>query len=122
MRANSGINSVADLRGKTAAMGGFGACASTRTRCPKPWTDPKTDVRIVFVPFHLTLSLLINRQIDVGAIDPVQQIIAERQYPGQLKTLFTYEDVTQGAIGNMDTNGLLLVAGMCSWSAIAKPR
>jgi NitT/TauT family transport system substrate-binding protein len=113
VRANSGINSVADLRGKTAAIGAYGGNTDLYLRysLTKAGLDPKSDVRIVFVPFHLTLSSLINRQIDVGAIDPVQQIMAERQYPGQLKTLFTYEDVTQGAIGNSNTNGLLLVSG-----------
>ena len=113
VRANSGINSVADLRGKTAAIGAYGGNTDLYLRysLTKAGLDPKADLRIVFVPFHLTLSSLINRQIDVGAIDPVQQMMAERQYPGQLKTLFTYEDVTQAAVGNSNTNGLLLVAG-----------
>jgi NitT/TauT family transport system substrate-binding protein len=113
VRADSGISSVADLKGKTAAIGGYGGNTDLYLRysLSKAGIDPKADMRIIFVPFHLTLSSLVNKQIDIGAIDPVQQIMAERQYPGQLKTLFTYEDVSKDAVGNSNINGLLLVAG-----------
>jgi NitT/TauT family transport system substrate-binding protein len=113
VRTDSGINNVADLRGKTAAVGAYGGNTDLYLRysLTTAGLDPKADIRIMFVPFHLTLSSLINGQIAVGALDPVQQMMAEKQYPGQLKTLFTYEDVTNSAVGNTNTNGLLLVSG-----------
>lgn len=113
VRADSGINSVADLRGKTAGIGAYGGNTDLYLRysLAKAGLDPKKDVTIMFVPFHLTLSSLINRQIAAGALDPVQQMVAETQNPSQLRTLLTYEDVTTGAIGNTNTNGLLLVFG-----------
>jgi ABC-type nitrate/sulfonate/bicarbonate transport system substrate-binding protein len=104
---------VADLRGKTAAIAGFGGTGDLYLRywLTKAGLDPKTDLKITFVPFHLTLPSLINRQIDIGLIDSVLGIKAQQQYPGQLKTLFTYVDVTKDAIGNTHTNALLLLFG-----------
>jgi NitT/TauT family transport system substrate-binding protein len=113
VRTDSGINSIVDLRGKAAAVGAYGGNTDLYLRywLTKAGLDPKADMRIMFVPFHLTLSSLINGQINVGALDPVQQMMAEKPHPGQLRTLFTYEDVTNDAIGNTNTNGLLLVFG-----------
>ncbi len=112
VRADSGINSVADLRGKTAGIAGYGGNTDLFLRygLEKAGLDPKTDLKIVFVPFQLTLPAVINKQIDVGGMDSVLQATAAQRYAGQLKVLYTYEDVTKAAIGTTNTNGLLLLA------------
>jgi len=113
VRADSSINSVADLRGKTAGIAGFGGTGDLYLRywLTKAGLDPKTDLKITFVPFHLTMSALINKQIDIGLIDSVLGVRLQQQFPGQTKTLFTYVDVTRDAIKSTDTNALLLVFG-----------
>ena len=113
VRADSGINRVADLKGKTAGVGGFGGNSDLFLRywLTKAGLDPKTDVKIVFVPFALTVPSLVNRQIDLAGVGGVQSIGADRQFPGQLKTLFNYYDVSKEAFGNENMNNLLLVFG-----------
>lgn len=113
VRTDSGINRVADLRGKTAGIAGFGGNTDLLLRywLQKAGLDPKTDLKIVFVPFQLTMPALINRQIDVAVVGSVQAGGADKQYPGQLKTLFSYTDVLKEAIGNGNMNNLLLVFG-----------
>ncbi len=113
VRTDSGIKTVADLRGKSAAIGALGGNSDLFLRywVTKAGLDPKTDMKILFVPFQLTLGSIVNKQTAIGALDAVQQMMAQKQYPGQIKALFTYEDVTRAAIGNTNTNGLLLVVG-----------
>jgi NitT/TauT family transport system substrate-binding protein len=113
VRVDSNINSVKDLRGKTAVISGFGGIADLMLRysLDKANIDPKKDVTIQFVPFHLTLPSLINRQVDVAPLDSILSERAAEQYPGQLKPLFSYADVSNSTIGNDHVNALLLVFG-----------
>ena len=113
VRADSRINSVADLRGKSVAIAGFGGTTDLMLRywLTRAGLDPKVDVKLNFVPFHLTLPSLINRQIDAAPIDAMLEVKARQQYPGQIKTLFNYSDVTNAALGNNHVNGLILNFG-----------
>ena len=113
VRTDSGINSAADLRGKTVAIAGFGGTTDLMLRywLTRAGLDPKVDVKVNFVPFHLTLPSLINRQIDAAPIDAILETRAGQQFPGQVKTLFTYADVTNAALGNNHVNGLILSFG-----------
>jgi len=112
-RADSGVNSIADLRGKTIAIAGFGGTTDLMLRywLSRAGIDPKTEVKLTFVPFHLTLPSLINKQIDAAPIDAMLSVKARQQFPGQTKILFTYADVTKVAIGNLHVNGLILNFG-----------
>ena len=112
-RADSGINSITDLRGKTIAIAGFGGTTDLMLRywLSRSGVDPKADVKVTFVPFHLTLPSLINRQIDAAPIDAMLSVKAQQQFPGQTKILFTYADVTKQALGNLHVNGLILNFG-----------
>jgi ABC-type nitrate/sulfonate/bicarbonate transport system substrate-binding protein len=111
VRTDSNINEIADLRGKTAGVGGYGGNIDLFLRywLEKHGLNPKTDLKIVFVPFQLTLSSLINRQIQIGAIDAVSKLIANKQYQGQLKPLFSFVDVTEDGFKARHENSLLLV-------------
>jgi NitT/TauT family transport system substrate-binding protein len=113
VRSDSGINSIADLRGKTVAIAGFGGTADLALRywLARAGLDAKSDLKVTFVPFHLTLPSLVNRQIDAAPIDAMLSVKARQQFPGQTKILFTYEDVTRVAIGNTNVNALLLAFG-----------
>ena len=113
VRTDSGIDKVGDLRGKTLGIAGFGGTGDLYLRywITKAGINPKSDVKITFVPFHLTLPAIVNKQIDIGLIDSVLAVKAQRQHPGQTKVLFDYVDVTKDAIGNANTNALLLVFG-----------
>jgi NitT/TauT family transport system substrate-binding protein len=112
-RADSGINSIADLRGKTVAIAGFGGTTDLMLRywLSRAGLDAKTDLKVTFVPFHLTLPSLINKQIDAAPIDAMLSVKARQQFPGQTRILFSYADVTQAAIGNLHVNGLILNFG-----------
>ncbi len=113
VRRDSGITTVNDLRGKTAGIAGFGGTGDLYLRywLTKSGINPATDLKLTFVPFQLTLPALINNQIAIGLVNSVLGVTADEHYPGQLKTLFTYVDVTRDAIGNDHTNALLLVFG-----------
>jgi ABC-type nitrate/sulfonate/bicarbonate transport system substrate-binding protein len=113
VRTDSGINSVADLKGKNVAIGGFGGTSDLTLRywASRAGLDPKTDFKTSFVPFQLMLPSLVNKQIDAAPLDAMLSIKVKQQYPGQLKALFSYEDVTKVAIGNHHVNGLLLDFG-----------
>jgi ABC-type nitrate/sulfonate/bicarbonate transport system substrate-binding protein len=111
VRVDSGINQIGDLRGKTAGVGGYGGNVDLFLRywLDKHGLNPKTDLKIVFVPFQLTVSALINRQIQIGGVDAVADLIARKQYPGQLKSLFNFVDVTEDGFNGKNENSLLLV-------------
>jgi len=57
VHVGSDIRSVADLRGKTAAIAGFGGTGDLYLRywVARAGVDPKADMKIIFLPFHLTL-------------------------------------------------------------------
>lgn len=113
VRADSNIKSANDMRGKTAIIAGFGGTTDLMLRywLNKAGVDPKNDVTIKFVPFHLTLPSLINRQVDAAPLDCMLQIQVQEQYAGQLIPLFSYKDISNSTIGNDHVNGLLFVMG-----------
>ena len=71
VRNDAGINSPADLRGKTVAIAGFGGTTDLMLRywLTQGGVDPKADLKITFVPYHLTLPSLINKQVAAAPID-----------------------------------------------------
>ena len=113
VRTDSGINTVADLKGKNVAIGGFGGTSDLTVRywASRAGLDPKTDYKTSFVPFQLMLPSLVNKQIDAAPIDAMLAMKVKQQYAGQLKPLFSYEDVTKTAIGSLHVNGLVLNFG-----------
>lgn len=113
VRADSDIKSVKDTRGKIAVISGFGGTTDLLLRywLEKAGLDPKKDLTIKFVPFHLTLPALANKQVDVAPLDAALQILADEKYPGQLRTLFNYADATKAATGNDHVNAMVLVFG-----------
>ncbi|HEY7244016.1 MAG TPA: ABC transporter substrate-binding protein [Xanthobacteraceae bacterium] len=113
VRADSGIKAPADMRGKTAIISGFGGTTDLMLRfwLDRGGVDPKKDVTIKFVPFHLTLPSLINKQVDAAPLDCMLSIEVKEQYPDQLRPLFSYKDISTSTIGNEHVNGLLLVMG-----------
>ena len=113
VRSDSGINGPADLRGKTVAIAGFGGTTDLMLRywLTRGGVDPKADLKITFVPYHLTLPSLINKQVAAAPIDPTLSIRARQEFPGQVKKLFDYEDVTKAELGNDHVNGLILNFG-----------
>jgi ABC-type nitrate/sulfonate/bicarbonate transport system substrate-binding protein len=113
VRADSGIKAPAGMRGKTAIISGFGGTTDLMLRfwLDRGGVDPKKDVTIKFVPFHLTLPSLINKQVDAAPLDCMLSIEVKEQYPDQLLPLFSYKDISGSTIGNDHVNGLLLVMG-----------
>jgi NitT/TauT family transport system substrate-binding protein len=113
VRTDSGINGPADLRGKTVAIAGFGGTTDLMLRywLTRGGIDPKADLKLTFVPYHLTLPSLVNRQVAAAPIDPTLSIRARQEFPGQVKKLFDYEDITKAVLGNDHVNGLILNFG-----------
>jgi ABC-type nitrate/sulfonate/bicarbonate transport system substrate-binding protein len=101
------------MKSKTAIISGFGGTTDLMLRfwLDRGGVDPKKDVTIKFVPFHLTLPSLINKQVDAAPLDCMLSIQVKEQYPDQLRSLFSYKDISNSTIGNDHVNGLLLVMG-----------
>jgi NitT/TauT family transport system substrate-binding protein len=110
VRADSGINSVADLKGKKAAIPSpaSGSELYMRHWLGKAGLDIK-DLVSVSVPFAQVMPAIANKQVDFGVIDATQITAAQQQYPGQLKPLTTYEEVAKDAYGEPVTNSAILV-------------
>jgi len=113
VRTDSGINSVADLRGKKIGVNNYGGNYDIYLRywLAKYGLDPKTDVEILVVPVPSILPSLVNRQIDLGPLASLDSAKAKQQYGNTLETLFTYDDVLKDGTGRTDNNGLVLAFG-----------
>src|SRR6185312_1608671 len=109
--SDSGIASVADLRGKKAAVNNYGGVYDIYLRywVAKFGLDPKKDLDILVVPVPAMLPSLINHQIDIAPLASFDQALAEQKYPGKTRTLFSYDDVVQDGIGNTHNNSIVLV-------------
>src|SRR5262249_31882062 len=107
---DGGINTVADLRGKTIAVNNYGGTHDIYLRywLEHAGLDPKKDVNIVTVPVPAMGPSLIKGQIDIAPRASVGQGILNYGYPGKTKTLFSYDDIVMSALGSRDNNGLLL--------------
>jgi NitT/TauT family transport system substrate-binding protein len=113
VRRDSPIKAIADLKGKTVAIGGFGGTSDLLLRywASRAGLDPKNDMKIIFLPFHLTLPSVVNGQVDAAPVDPLISIKGGQQFGGQTRNLFTYEDVTKQAFGTDNVNAMMLVLG-----------
>ena len=113
VRSDSGITSAADLKGKTVAIAGFGGTTDLMLRylLTQGGVDPKADLKLTFLPYHLTLPALVNKQVAAAPIDPTLALRARQEFPGQVRKLFDYEDITKKVLGNDHTNGLILNFG-----------
>jgi len=111
-RTDSGINSIADLRGKKIGINNYGGNYDIFLRywLTKNGLDPKKDVSIMLVPIPAALPSLINRQSDVVAMAAFARGIADQQYPGQTKAVFSYDDVLKDGTGAPDHNSMMLVS------------
>jgi ABC-type nitrate/sulfonate/bicarbonate transport system substrate-binding protein len=111
VRADAGINSVQDLRGKTAGVSNYGGTYDIYLRywLEKHGLDPKTAMKIVVMPVPSLLPALIHKQIDIAPLAAFDLSTAHHKYPGQTKTLYDYNDVMKEGTGTTDNNGLILV-------------
>jgi ABC-type nitrate/sulfonate/bicarbonate transport system substrate-binding protein len=111
VRADSAINTVADLRGKIAGVNNYGGNYDMYLRywLKRNGLDPEKDLKIIIVPVPAMVPALINRQVHIVPIASFDRVILDQRYPGQTRTLFDYDDVLKAGTGNVDNNTLLLV-------------
>jgi NitT/TauT family transport system substrate-binding protein len=111
VRTDSGINTVADLRGKTAGVNNYGGNYDLYLRywLKRNGLDPDTDVKIIIVPVPALVPALINKQVGIVPIASFDRVILNQRYPDQTKSLFDYDDVLKAATGNINCNTLVLV-------------
>lgn len=111
VRTDSGIDKVADLRGKIAGVNNYGGNYDLYLRywLKRNGLDPEKDVKITIVPVPAMVPSLINKQIDIAPIASFDRVILNQRYPGQTKTLFDYDDVLKAGTGKTDANTLVLV-------------
>lgn len=111
VRADSGINSVKDLVGKTAGVNNYGGNHDIYLRywLKRNGLDPDKAMNITVVPVPAMVPALINKQVDVVPLAAFDQVIVAQRYPGQTKPLFNYDDVMTSKLGNRDDNGMLFV-------------
>jgi ABC-type nitrate/sulfonate/bicarbonate transport system substrate-binding protein len=111
VRADSAINTIADLRGKIAGVNNYGGNYDMYLRywLKRNGLDPEKDLKIIIVPVPAMVPALINRQVHIVPIASFDRVILDQRYPGQTRTLFDYDDVLKAGTGNVDNNTLLLV-------------
>jgi ABC-type nitrate/sulfonate/bicarbonate transport system substrate-binding protein len=111
VRADSAINTVADLRGKIAGVNNYGGNYDIYLRywLKRNGLDPEKDLKIIIVPVPAMVPSLINRQVHIVPIASFDRVILDQRYPGQTRMLFDYDDVLKAGTGNVDNNTLLLV-------------
>ncbi len=111
VRSDSGIDKVADLRGKIAGVNNYGGNYDLYLRywLKHNGIDPAKDLKISIVPVPAMVPSLINRQIDVAPIASFDRVILNQRYAGQTKALFDYDDILKAGTGNVNGNTLLLV-------------
>jgi ABC-type nitrate/sulfonate/bicarbonate transport system substrate-binding protein len=109
VRADSGIQSVQDLRGKTIGVNNYGGVFDIylRQMLDKSGVDSKKDVKIVEVPIANIYQALSTKQIDAGAVPVLFVPLADTKFKGQFKTLFDFRDVP-GIKDRPQINQLLL--------------
>ncbi len=85
---NSGINSAADLKGKTVGIVDYKSSTDlwARTAIAKAGLNPDRDVKIVVVPFPAMGESLRTKKIDAGVFP--QPFLAMEESKGGLKKLF----------------------------------
>ena len=108
VRADSGINSFKDIKGKIAAVNAFGGTvdAAVRAMASKASLRPGKDFQIVEVRFPAMLPTLGSKKVDLVILVTPFNLIAQRK--GGFKMLFTMAD----ALGATET---LQWIGSASW-------
>jgi sulfonate transport system substrate-binding protein len=95
VRADSGIASVKDLKDKKVGISAYGGNFDLylRQMLDENGLDPKRDVQIMEIPIPATYQALDTRQIDVGTVPTLSVPLAEANFPGKFKALFSYRDI-----------------------------
>jgi NitT/TauT family transport system substrate-binding protein len=111
VRTDSGIDKVADLRGKIAGVNNYGGNYDLYLRywLKRNGLDPDKDLKITIVPVPAMVPSLINKQIDIAPIASFDRVILNQRYPGKTGTLFDYDDVLKAGTGNINANTLVMV-------------
>ncbi len=93
VRDNSGINSIKDLKGKTAGVNALGASLDQiqREAFKKAGLEPDKDIRIVEISFGLMEDNLRKGNIDVGTFP--QPFLINAMKNGGVKPLFKLTDI-----------------------------
>ncbi len=107
--ADSGIQSAADLKGKTLGVNAVGTAVDVilRVYLQKNGIDPKTDVKFAEVGFGAMGAALREKRVDLGSF--VQPFAAVEQGKGGVRTLFTSKDAVgpNSAIATVARNRFL---------------
>jgi NitT/TauT family transport system substrate-binding protein len=110
VKADSDINTAADLRGKKVAVNNYGGSHDINLRA---WLERSNvsgkDVEILTIPVPAMPAALINKRVDMIPLAAADQGRVKLQYPNKTKTVFTYSDVYRDATGSDDTNSMLFV-------------
>ncbi|HEY7066544.1 MAG TPA: ABC transporter substrate-binding protein [Chloroflexota bacterium] len=95
VRVDAGIDSVKDLKDKKVGISAYGGNFDLylRQMLDQNGLDPKKDVQILEVPIPATYQALDTRQIDAGALPTLSVPLAETNFPGKFKPLFSYRDI-----------------------------
>jgi len=95
VRADSGIETVKDLKDKKVGISAYGGNFDLylRQMLDQNGLDPKKDVQILEIPIPATYQALDTRQIDAGALPTLSVPLAEANFPEKFRPLFTYRDI-----------------------------
>jgi ABC-type nitrate/sulfonate/bicarbonate transport system substrate-binding protein len=110
VRADSGINSVQDLKGKKIGVNNYGGNFDLYLRhmLDENGVDSRRDVQILEIPIAAVYQALDTNQIDAGVVPALFVPRAEQTFPGKFKPLFTYRDIP-GIAQRPQFNQLVLV-------------
>jgi NitT/TauT family transport system substrate-binding protein len=95
VRADSDIRSIKDLKGKKIGVNNYGGNFDIYLRhtLAQNGIDPRRDADILEVPIQGIFQALDTRQIDSGVVPSEVVPVADEQFPGKFRPLFTYRDV-----------------------------
>jgi NitT/TauT family transport system substrate-binding protein len=110
VRADSGIESVRDLKGKKIGVNNYGGNFDLYLRhmLDENGVDSRRDAQILEIPIAAIYQALDTSQIDVGVVPALFVPRAEQSFPGKFKPLFTYKDIP-GIAQRPQFNQLVLV-------------
>lgn len=93
--ADSGINKIEDLRGRTIAVSTFGGNFDLYLRymLEKHGLDPKKDVTILEMPLPQTLAAVTAKKVDAGVLTALYYTAAKEKYGDKIKLLFNFKDL-----------------------------
>ena len=93
--ADSGINKIEDLRGRTIAVSTFGGNFDLYLRymLEKHGLDPKKDVTIVEMPLPQILAAVTAKRVDAGVLTAIYYTVAKEKYGDKIRVLFNFKDL-----------------------------